>query len=84
MTDLLVGVGLVLVIEGLLWALAPHLARQMLETASVNSRTGPASGRYPGHRDRCIHRLAGAGLKSAVVAPRPPAGEQDSDQQSNQ
>jgi uncharacterized protein len=34
MTDLLVGVGLVLVIEGLLWALVPHLARRMLESAA--------------------------------------------------
>lgn len=31
MTDLGVGIGLVLVIEGLLWALAPQTARRMLE-----------------------------------------------------
>lgn len=36
MTDFIVAVGLVLVIEGLLWALAPHLATRMLATiASV-------------------------------------------------
>ena len=31
MSDLIVGFGLVLVIEGLLWGLAPHLAEQFLE-----------------------------------------------------
>ncbi|HKZ97544.1 MAG TPA: DUF2065 domain-containing protein [Hyphomicrobiaceae bacterium] len=35
MSDLAVGFGLVLVIEGLLWALAPHLARALLEAASA-------------------------------------------------
>ena len=34
MSDLAVGLGLVLVIEGLLWALAPHLGRRLLEAAS--------------------------------------------------
>lgn len=34
MDDLLVAVGLVLVIEGLLWALAPRFGRRMLEAAS--------------------------------------------------
>jgi hypothetical protein len=34
MSDLAVGLGLVLVIEGLLWALAPGLGRRLLETAS--------------------------------------------------
>lgn len=34
MNDLLVGVGLVLVIEGLLWALIPQLAVRMLEIAA--------------------------------------------------
>ncbi len=31
MSDLLVGLGLVLVIEGLLWALAPHMGARLLE-----------------------------------------------------
>lgn len=31
MSDLVVGLGLVLVIEGLLWALVPDLAHRMLE-----------------------------------------------------
>jgi uncharacterized protein len=36
MTDFVAAIGLVLVIEGLLWALAPRLAARMLETiASV-------------------------------------------------
>ena len=35
MNDLIVGFGLVLVIEGLLWALAPHLAMRFLEGASA-------------------------------------------------
>jgi uncharacterized protein YjeT (DUF2065 family) len=35
MDDLLVGLGLVLVFEGLLWGAAPHLARQFLETALI-------------------------------------------------
>jgi uncharacterized protein YjeT (DUF2065 family) len=34
MTDLIVAVGLVLVIEGLLWALAPDLGRYLLATAA--------------------------------------------------
>ncbi len=34
MTDLAVAFGLVLVLEGLLWALAPHLGRSLLETAA--------------------------------------------------
>jgi len=34
MTDLLVGLGLVLVIEGLLWALAPRLGARLLEMIS--------------------------------------------------
>ena len=34
MSDLLVAVGLVLVIEGLLWALYPSFGRKMLETLS--------------------------------------------------
>jgi hypothetical protein len=35
MSDLVVGFGLVLVIEGLLWALAPQLAIRFLEAASA-------------------------------------------------
>ncbi len=34
MNDLIVGLGLVFVIEGLLWALAPRLGIEMLEAAS--------------------------------------------------
>jgi len=32
MSDLLVGIGLVLVIEGLLWALAPRMGARLIET----------------------------------------------------
>jgi len=35
MSDLVVGFGLVLVIEGLLWALAPHLAMRLLQGAAT-------------------------------------------------
>jgi uncharacterized protein YjeT (DUF2065 family) len=46
MNDFLVGVGLVLVIEGLLWALAPGLAARLLELAATTPeqqlRTGGA------------------------------------------
>jgi hypothetical protein len=35
MSDLVVGFGLVLVIEGLLWALVPHLAIRFLEGAAA-------------------------------------------------
>jgi uncharacterized protein YjeT (DUF2065 family) len=35
MSDLVVGFGLVLVIEGLLWALVPHLATRLLEAAAA-------------------------------------------------
>ena len=34
MSDLLVGIGLVLVIEGALWGLGPNLARRLLEAAA--------------------------------------------------
>jgi uncharacterized protein YjeT (DUF2065 family) len=34
MSDLLVGLGLVLVIEGLLWALAPRLGARLVEMMS--------------------------------------------------
>jgi uncharacterized protein YjeT (DUF2065 family) len=34
MSDLIVGAGLVLVFEGLMWALAPQLARRLLEKAN--------------------------------------------------
>ncbi len=34
MSDLAVAIGLVLVIEGLLWALAPGFGRRMLDAAS--------------------------------------------------
>ena len=34
MTDLVVGFALVLVLEGLLWALSPDTARRLLEMAS--------------------------------------------------
>ena len=34
MSDLVVGLGLVLVIEGLLWALVPNLAARLLEAAA--------------------------------------------------
>ena len=35
MSDLIVGIGLVLVIEGLLWALVPNLAARLLEAAAI-------------------------------------------------
>jgi uncharacterized protein YjeT (DUF2065 family) len=34
MSDILVAIGLVLVLEGLLWASSPHLALRLLATAS--------------------------------------------------
>ena len=39
MTDLLVALGLVFVIEGLIWALVPGYARRMLEAISEMSDT---------------------------------------------
>jgi uncharacterized protein len=46
MTDLAVAIGLVLVIEGLLWALAPRFGRKLLEAAGevpeVSLRTAGA------------------------------------------
>jgi uncharacterized protein YjeT (DUF2065 family) len=38
--DLIVGLGLVLVIEGLVWALAPNLAARLLETMAQMSEGG--------------------------------------------
>jgi hypothetical protein len=35
MSDFAAAIGLVLVIEGLLWALAPQLGRRLLETADA-------------------------------------------------
>lgn len=35
MNDLIVGFGLVLVIEGMLWALVPNLANRLLEAAAA-------------------------------------------------
>ena len=44
MSDLLVGFGLVFVIEGLLWALAPKLGFRLLElAASANEHIGPTT-----------------------------------------
>ncbi len=45
MSDLIVGAGLVLVFEGLMWALAPDMARRLLEAAS---ETPPATLRAAG------------------------------------
>ena len=39
MSDLAVAIGLVLVIEGLLWALAPDFGRRMLEAAAQMPET---------------------------------------------
>lgn len=45
MGDLVVGLGLVLVIEGLLWALVPDLANRMLEAvASLPQATVKTAG----------------------------------------
>ena len=45
MSDLIVGAGLVLVFEGLLWALAPQMAQRLLEMAA---ETPPATLRASG------------------------------------
>ena len=45
MSDLIVGFGLVLVLEGMLWAVAPDMARRLLEIAS---ETAPATLRTSG------------------------------------
>ncbi len=45
MSDLIVGAGLVLIFEGLLWALAPDMARRLLEMAN---QTAPATLRAAG------------------------------------
>ena len=39
MTDLVVGLGLVLVIEGILWAAFPNAAQRMLEAATTTPET---------------------------------------------
>jgi len=39
MDDLIVAIGLVLVIEGLLWALVPRFGRKLLEAASETPET---------------------------------------------
>ena len=39
MNDLLLGFGLVMVIEGLLWAAAPHLGLRLLVTAAQTPET---------------------------------------------
>lgn len=42
MSDLVVGLGLVLVIEGLLWALVPNLAARLLEARRIRTAECPA------------------------------------------
>jgi uncharacterized protein YjeT (DUF2065 family) len=54
MSDLAVGLGVVLVIEGLLWSLFPSLGRRLLEAASESSETSL--------------RIAGAAAVAAGVA----------------
>lgn len=44
MDDLIVGVGLVLVIEGLLWALFPNIAGRLLEFAAQSTESGLRTG----------------------------------------
>jgi hypothetical protein len=44
MNDLIVGLGLVLVIEGLLWALFPNIAGRLLEFAAQTSELGLRTG----------------------------------------
>ena len=45
MSDILVAIGLVLVLEGMLWASAPHLAIRLLATAAQTpERTLRAAG----------------------------------------
>lgn len=45
MSDLIVALGLVLVIEGLIWAALPHIGKSMLETMAA---TPPANMRMAG------------------------------------
>ena len=47
MDDLGVAIGLVLVIEGLVWALAPRFGRRLLEAASETPEVVPAVGGDP-------------------------------------
>ena len=54
MSDLVVGFGLVLVIEGLIWALVPALGMRMLEAAASTPRQAL--------------RVAGLGAMAAGVA----------------
>lgn len=44
MSDLVVGLGLVLVIEGILWAAFPGAARHMLELATASPETSLRTG----------------------------------------
>jgi hypothetical protein len=39
MSDLIVAVGLVLVLEGLIWSIAPHFGQRMLEAAAEAGET---------------------------------------------
>lgn len=55
MSDLVVGIGLVLVIEGLLWALSPRLGTELLAAAA---QTPPSTLRIYG----CAAVAAGAAL----------------------
>ena len=65
MSDLLVAFGLVMVIEGLLWAAAPQLGLKLLAAAAQMPeqalRTAGAAAVAAG----VVHRLAGAGLMAA-------------------
>ena len=67
MSDILVAIGLVLVIEGLLWAAAPQLALRLLAAAAQMPEQAPAHGRGRGYCRRSCDRMAGAGLSEAML-----------------
>ena len=63
MSDLVVAIGLVMVIEGLLWAAAPQLGLKLLAAAARDARAGAAHGRGGGDRGGVRARVAGARVK---------------------
>ena len=66
MSDLLVAIGLVMVIEGLLWAVAPQVGLRLLTAAQQMSDRALRCGRSGGGGGRCTG-LAGSRLRVWLV-----------------
>ena len=67
MSDLAVGLGLMLVVEGLIWALAPGMGLKLLTAAASTPQQALENVRPRRCGRRRRHRLAGPGLAVVTV-----------------